>query len=311
MSLSAQALQGIRVAAERSLFYFSRSVLGLKFLSASLHKECCEFLTNASHKKLFMIPRDHCKTTLEKAMCLHQIIQPASSNIYFPGMAGTDVRIIFAGETSRNTARHLRNIELVIENNQLFQALWPHVKPGRKWSEHEMEIVRSTNYSEPTIEALGVDTAIASRHVDHILCDDIFTFAASQSATIAETVSLWFKALDAILDESENLESRLTVVGTPWSGNDIYAQMLEMNQEFHSLGIAPEYDVYRRGAIENHQPIWPERFPLERLKRIELRLRGTGRWALNYMCEYIDSELNDLKTSWLQPFSFRDGVIYV
>jgi hypothetical protein len=316
VAITSQALNGIRGAAEKSLFYFCRSVLGLKFLSPILHQEVCQFLSpppNADiaqkHKKLLMIPRDFAKTTLEKAEILHQLIQPEENNIYFPGIPGTDTRTIIAGETSRNSSRHLRNIETVIEKNSLFQALWPHIKPGRKWSEHEMEVIRTTNYSEPTVEALGVDTAIASRHVDHIFCDDIFTFAASQSSTLAETCRLWFKSLDAVLDDTENQSARLTVVGTPWALNDIYKEILDINQEMTAEGMEPEYDVYIRSAIEAGESIWPERFPLEKLKYIEFRLRGTGRWSLNYMCQYEDGEFNDLKVSWLQRATLKDGVL--
>lgn len=312
MPLASQAIDGIRTAAQRSLFYFCRTVLGLKFLSPFLHKDVCEFLSlGNAYKKLLMIPRDFAKTTIEKALILHHFIQPQESNIYFPNLPGTDTRIILAGETSKNAARHLRNIELVIEKNSFFQTLWPHIKPGRKWSEHEMELQRSTNYSEPSCEALGVDTAIASRHVDHIFCDDVFTFAASQSATIAETVRLWFKSLDAILDDTENQAARQTVVGTPWSGNDIYKEILDQTDEAKAEGFEPEFAIYRRGAIENHESIWPERFPLQRLKQIEFRLRGTGRWHLNYMCEYVDGEFNDLKISWLKKASLRDGVLFL
>ena len=192
----------LRRACESSLFYYMQTVLGLTFLSKDLHLEMCQFLTSpVTHRKLVLVPRDHVKTTTVKAMVSHMLIQPAQQNIYFPGIAGSDLRMIIAGETTKNAARHLRNIETVIEKNQMFRALWPNIKPGPKWSEHEMQVVRSTNYSEPTCEALGTDSAIASRHVDVIFCDDIFTFEASQSSSVAERIRLWFAALEPILDE--------------------------------------------------------------------------------------------------------------
>ena len=300
-----QKLDSIRHAAEQSLFYYCRVVLGYRWLSASLHRDMSAFLQSADKpRKLMLVPRDHVKTTLVKAQCTHAFIQPASSNIYFPNIAGVDTRIIIAGETTRNAARHLRSIEATLDKNALHRALWPSVRAGSKNSEHELELVRTVNYSEPSIEALGTDSAIASRHVDWIFCDDIYTFEAMQSPSVSERISLWFSALEPILDETENSSAKLTVTGTPWAERDVYKQILD------SITAGEEdYQVYHRSVIENGLPIWPERFPLERLERIERRASAQGLWHLNWMCTYGESEFSDFRSAWLQNFALEDSEI--
>lgn len=294
----APAIDAMRTAAERSLFYYARAICGYNWLSPTLHRDMCAFLQSpAKPRKLMLVPRDHVKTTLVKLQISHAMIQPASHNIYFPGVPGTDTRMLIAGETTRNAARHLRNIETMIEKNKLFKTLWPHVKPGAKWSEHELELERSASYGEPTVEALGTDTAIASRHVDWIFCDDIYTFEAMQSSSVSERINLWFDALEPVLDETENTKSKLTVTGTPWAEKDVYNKILASINEGEE-----EYEVYHRSVIENGQPIWPERFSLERLRRIERRQSERGLWTLNWMCEYGESEFNDFRKSWLREF---------
>jgi hypothetical protein len=312
MPTTQQVFNGIRRASEQSLFFFSRAVLGLKFLTPQLHASMCNFLQDPlHHDKMMLVPRDHVKTTLVKALCLHVLIQDEKTNPYFPGIPGTDVRLILAGETMKNASPHLRSIEATLEKNTLLRTLWPHLQPGSKWSEHEMELVRNTSYSEPTIEVLGTDTAIASRHVDWIFEDDIFTFEAAMSPTVAERVRLWDKSLEAILDDTENVQARNTITGTPWSALDIYKDKIDEAREASARGEEPAYDIYIRSVIENQQPIWPERFPLTRLKRIEQRLRGTGLWQLNYMCDYESSELIDLRPAWLQEFKLVGNVIRI
>lgn len=298
MPLNNATIDGMRSAAEKSLFYFSRVVLGLKWLTPTLHREMCEFLQSTDkHRKLGLVPRDHAKSTLVKCQILHIMIQPQNDNLYFPGIPGTDTRIILAGEVGRNVSRHLSSIEATLQKNKLIHTLWPHVKIGAKKSQHELELVRSTAYSEPTVEALGTDTAIASRHVDWIFCDDIYTFEAMMSSTVSERVNLWFDALEPILDETENTSAYLTVTGTPWSERDVYKRILSSIEEGED-----DYAVYVRSVIENHQPIWPERFSLDRLKRIERRQREHGLWMLNWMCLYGESEFNDFRVAWLQDF---------
>jgi hypothetical protein len=310
-TLSQNTLNGIRKAAEGSLFYFCRAILNLYWF-ADLHRDMCAFLPAMDkRRKLLLIPRDHGKTTLVKALITHMLIQPQDNNIYFPNVSGTNVRIILAGETTKNASRHLRSIESTVEKNSLLSMLWPHIQPGNKWSEHEMELVRSTNYSEPTIEALGTDSAIASRHVDAIFEDDIFTFEAAMSPSVAERVRLWDKALEPILDETENSEAINIITGTPWSNLDIYKEKIDNTKASIAEQEEPEYEIYLRSAIENHEPIWPQRFSLSRLANIERRLRGTGFWQLNYMCDYTSSELIDLQPHWLQTFFLRDNEVTV
>lgn len=305
--LSSQlSIDAMRLAAEQSLFFFSRNILERKWLTTSLHQSMCSYLQIGSKtRKLMLVPRNHGKTTLIKDQILHLLIQPASHNIYFSGFAGSDLRILLASETTRNAARHLRSIEAVLEKNRLLRSLWPHIARGAKWSETEMELQRSTNYSEPTVEALGTDTAIASRHVDWIFCDDIYTFEAMQSPSVSERVNLWYDALEPILDVDENHEARLTVTGTAWSDRDVYKRILDSIAE----GDSSYEEPYIRSVIENGQPIWPERFPLSRLENIRFRTERRGLWAFNWMNSYGQSELTDFRRSWLQSFALEGDII--
>lgn len=317
--ISTQLYDSVRAASEKSLFYFARTVLGLPWLSVTLHKDMCEFMTASGawaqsadqRRRLCLVPRDHVKTTLVKAQIAHLAIQPAAQNIYFPGVAGVECRCILAGETSKNASRHLSAVENIIENNPLFKALWPQVKPGRVWNQNEMTLQRSKNYSEPFCEALGTDTAIASRHVDWIFCDDLVTFEAWQSASVMERVRLWFTALEPILDETENSHARLSVTGTAWSESDVYKMIIDSIAQDEELGLQTEWATYVRGVVENGAPIWPERFPLSRLQRIELRSRASGLWDYNWMNNYGNSEFSDLRTSWLGEYRFSGDELVI
>jgi hypothetical protein len=312
MPVTSRSLDAIRAASEASLYYFARSVLNLPWLTPALHKDMADFMSDpATRRKLTLVPRDCAKTTLMKSLALHMLIQPEAANIYFPGTAGIETRILICGETRTNAQRHVRNIETVVEKNTLFKTLWPHVLPGSKWSEQEMQLLRNTNYSEPTIEALGTDSAIASRHVDVLFKDDIYTFEAMMSPAVSARVNLWHLTTEAILDETENSRAMELITGTPWSAADPYYKIILDSLAASAEGIAPEFHIYRRSIIENNESIWPQRFPLARIKRIENRLRGTGLFSLNYMCSYASNELNDLRADQLREFTFQGGTIIV
>lgn len=319
MSLSLNELDQMRIAAEGSLFLFARFILGLTFFTEQFHKSLAEFLHEPRYyRKLALAPRDHAKTMMIKAQILHALIQPKNNNIYFPGVAGNELRIVLAGESLENASRHIRVIRIYIEKNPLLRTLWPHLQPGDKWADHHLVLRRTTNYSEPTLEAVGIETALASRHIDWLFEDDIFTYKAMLSPTLAQRTITWHQASEGVLDEHENARSRETVTGTPWAQNDVYIHIIENeSSEASDLIDADEelkndpnlFRVFRRSAIENNKPIWPERFSLARLRRIERRLQGTGLFELNFLCDYQASSLNEFQRSWLRYFSISDDTI--
>ena len=296
-------------------------LLGLKFFTEHFHQHMCQFMQDPSrYRKLILAPRDHGKTMCVKAQILHALIQPADHNIYFPGVRGTELRIVLAGESLSNVSRHLEVIKTYIMKNVWLHTLWPHLKPGSRWSSNEIVVERDSNYSEPTIEAVGTETALASRHVDWLFEEDLFTFKAMLSATLANRCITWHQAAEGVLDEYENAKARETVTGTPWSQNDLYNHIIS-NESDQAPDLANTdeeirndpslFAVYTRSAIENDKPLWPERFSFARLRRIERRLRGTGLFELNFLCNYKASTLVDFQEGWLRYFTLKNDMVYI
>lgn len=328
MALALSPLDQLRISAESSLFFFARAILGLKFFT-TFHQDLCNYLMNPLRpRKLALAPRDHGKTMCVKALILHMLIQSKQSNIYFPNTAGTECRIVVAGETSEIASRIVRVCRVYIEKNPLLRQLWPHVRPGDKWTDNLVTLARSANYSEPTIEAVGTESALASRHIDALFEEDIFTFRAMMSPTLAQRVTTWHQAAEGIMDEYDNQRSWEIVTGTPWAQNDVYKHIIDQESslspdllndpEFDSIAVDPNlFDVFQRSVISNNQPLWPERFTPARIARIERRLRGTGLFELNFMCDYEASTLNEFQRSWLRYYTLgangaivlRDGGI--
>jgi hypothetical protein len=305
MGSAGDSLDAIKLAAEQSLYYLARALLGFKFLLPfpRLHGEFAAFLQDSTHRrKLGLLPRDHAKTTLAKSLVIHACIQPQAHNIYVPDVPGNETRVIYGGETTKNTSRHLQVIEHMIEKQPLLRQLWPWMKPGPKWSQTEMQLERNGNYSEPTCEALGTDTALASRHVDIFIKDDIFTLDAMLSSAIGQRVITWHQISEAVLDDSENRGAWEIVIGTPWAPNDVYRQIKDTELAEDDDPDPTLFHLYQRAIVENDEPIWPERFPMKRILRIKKRLDGTGLFELNYMCDHTGGSLTDLRPEWLRSF---------
>jgi len=287
-----------RERAERSLFAFAKGVLGLNRLTKTLHREVCQRLTRIPpYRKLFLLPRDHLKTSIvSRAMPIHILLQPRENNIYRPGIDGASTRILLSNETATNSEHFLRWIMGRFETNRLLRALWPHRcwenahRDSRKWSEKEMMIPREDDYPEASIETIGVGGAITSRHYDVLIKDDLISIAAANSQLVMQDAIAWHKASRDLMDDpNKSLEF---IIGTRWSAMDLYQDIIDND---------PSVEYYCRGAIEDGEAIFPEMFNLETLLQKQ-KEHGPALFCLLYMNSTANPELVDFDMEELRRF---------
>lgn len=285
----------MRTRAERSLFFFTKGVLGKHFLSPALHGWLCGWLQQVPpRRKLCLMPREFGKSAIvSDSLPLHILIQPKDGNIYFPGEDGSDTRILLVCETEKRSADHLRVLQSAMESNKLLRALWPHrvwrdAKSAKKWNGQEMIIPRRTEWPDPSVRGIGVGQAITGAHPNVLVKDDLVTEDAANSPLVMENAIAWHKTSRALMaNQNTALEF---IIGTRWAVRDLY----EIVQEDHSVESAV------RRAIEEGQSIWPEKYSLDDLHRIQAE-QGVM-WPLLYMNSAADPELTDFQPHQLRYF---------
>ncbi len=257
---------------ERSLYFFVKFCGVAPDLTAHLHKGVAEWLQDwpgigarEERIKLLMMPTQHLKTSMAShGLPLHMVIQPRSSNIYFPGMLGRDVRIALIGESADKAEENLSVVTSQLTDNVWIRNLWPEVVwedlgKAPKWSAKFASVPRTVIRGEPTFTALGVGTKLYQRHYDVIICDDLIGWDAAGSPEQMKDVNEWRKGL--LTRRHSPLDSIMLFIGTHFTPSDIY---VSMKKEL------PAAAVISRSVLEHGEPIWPERFPLtvvEQLKR--------------------------------------------
>jgi hypothetical protein len=93
---------------QESLFYFAYGALGLTRLTQGLHLPVCEWLTTVPpYRKLLLLPRDHLKTSMMRALALHILLQEKGTNLYFNKNQGRR-----RGFCMRERRRLMRSISL-------------------------------------------------------------------------------------------------------------------------------------------------------------------------------------------------------
>jgi len=304
-------IKTLRLAAERDLYFFGKSIMGRK-LAPSLHLPVCKFLQNrVPYRKGLLLPREHFKTSVvSHCLPVHIIIQSPDTNIYFPNMEGSECRILLACETVGRSQKHVRVIETAFESNKLIRTLWPHRcwdnprRDSKKWSENEMIVPRKVEYPEPTVMAIGVGGAITGARPNVILKDDLISLEARSSPTVMETAIEWHVASRALLEsyeESTGLQSLEWIIGTRWAVYDLYQYIIDND---------PTVEWMIRSIVEpdndgNMVPILPEYNSLEKVE--ELRTQFGSLFPLIYMNQAFDPALVDFDMSKVRMFQIDDN----
>ena len=175
---------------------------------------------------------------------------------------GTHIMVF--SHSLEQTLEHMRNIRNIIETTECLQ----HLKPdgGRPWNKSNFEF---TNGSRIMAKSVGAGTR--GFHPDVVLCDDILW---GTTATELQRAADWFYA---VLLPVLHHTGRLMMVGTPFSYNDLYAELEE--KETFQVETYPAIN-------EKGEPLWPERWNLEALDQRRLSMPAI-QFAREYLCEPI------------------------
>ena len=262
------------------LYFFAKSILGYDRLQPVTHRRPCDFLDKPDRLKILMMPRDFFKTTCGTKAKSLQILANDPSR-----------RILMISNTATNAQKFLYEVEKKVENALLLSELYPHMIPPRarerRWSSEAMEIERDVQFSEASIEALGVEGSSTSRHYDIIIEDDL----------VDEDQLINREQMDKVIEAHKFLQFLYVrpskkvnfVYGTRWAYYDFLSYMMEVH---------PEYKVFKMAIVDKDgNPTFPQEFPLETIER--MKREDPLNFSIFGMNEPLPGEMQDLKAEWL------------
>ena len=233
---------------KKSFRYFFEDILGFDF---STHHEKWDKGLKENRYYCVKASRDHGKSVFFMSHALWLAAFKPNTHI-----------MIFS-HSLEQTLEHMRFMKSLIETHEILKVLKPQ---GRPWNKSYFEF---TNKSR--IMAKSVGGATRGFHPDVVVCDDILW---GTTATELQRAADWFyTVLLPVLHHT----GKLMMVGTPFSYNDLYAE-LEQKDSF----VVETYPAIQA----NGEPLWPNRWPLDALRQRELAMPAI-KFAREYLCEPI------------------------
>lgn len=201
------------------------------------------------------------------------------TRVLFEIIRNPNIRILLAADAAGQSKTLLRGVKSHFEQNEELRATFGDFVVGAaKWADDEIIVNKRTRVGlkEPTVHAIGTETALPSRHYDIIIGDDLVTDDNSQTEGQRLKLQNWFyKTLLPCLEP----DGRLWLVGTRWDDEDLYGWLSDGKK-----GGDYADSTFVLGVLdhESDESVWEDQFPTIRMHRI--RRGNLAAFELQWMC---------------------------
>lgn len=198
-----------------------------------------------------------------------------------------DVKILIASKTAQNSSDFLKEIKQHLESNETLREIFGDYVGESKWDNYSIEVRgRTRPWKEPTIGTVGVDGAVASKHWDIILADDLVDEENSRTQYQRETMKNWYyKVLLPTLrppDPKIPISGQLHLLGTRYHYEDLYGHLTAIQPD-GSGGDMIGHTLIIPALDENENAPWPDRHSPEWFKE-KRQQYGLIRFNSQYQC---------------------------
>ena len=249
---------------------------GHSLRQAPVHSELQAFLT-AQARGLVELPRDHGKS-----------VQMCARVIWELGRCPA-LRVKLVCATEARAAERSRFLRDTIAGNPWVHQVFPDLRAGVPWSADAFTIVRPAAAIGPSVAAFGIGAGSTGARADLLVCDDIVDVKALFSKAERDRTASFFH--DNLMNLLEP-DGRLWSLFTPWHPDDLNAR-LKQN---------PAYAVFRRAVGSNLEPVWPEKWPTEKLAERQAEI-GEASFARAYRLVPIDLSDVMIHPGWVQFYT--------
>lgn len=284
------------------LYSFAKGVCGFNAMTERAHGPMCVFLDaqqpkfdeNGVQIGVFKIkgcgmPRATFKSSIGTiARPLQQLCQNRNRT-----------KAIF-NEAATNAQGFLRSQRQIAEGSKVFRTFWSDLIPRDykkvRWNDSQLDFNREIIRPEPSISAHGITGTLVSQHWDDLVFDDIISEEAAKSEKVMNDATDRARKYRSLMVDPE--DSTLSIMFTRWGFADTYSVL------FRDIGA--DMVLLLRGAIENDEPIFPERLGWKTLAKIRREV-GEYMFSCLYMNNPRNIEVQDFNVDDLRFFELRES----
>lgn len=288
MNLNKNGMDELRGKVMEEFSYFCQLFVEPNFFDEGFHVEVCNFLQYSAKDKMLILPRGFLKTTV---VGLYHLWRSTKD---------TSLRNLLVSNTTPNAQKSVHCLKAFVENNQLYQLLFPEVIPNfahTRWSDSCACLQREVDHPEGTFEAAGTGANVIRRHFNLIGEDD--TVAPRKDEFTGQEVmpskddiekAIGFHRLTVPLLINE--EDGRIITATRWASYDLVNFIEESEKGFDILDL----NAFKKDGTSRYR-----KFSLSRLDAIRRGL-GTYMFSMLYLNQPLAKEFMDFNPDWFRYY---------
>jgi len=179
-----------------------------------------------------------------------------------------ELRIVIASAASPQTKKIISAISRYITTSPELHKVFPNLKPdpAGPWNQSAITVARSSSSKDPSVQGVGVHSAILGARVDLLILDDVCDYENSRTQALRDDLDRWVRS--TLLGRLTG-NARAWVLGNCWHRDDVYSRFEKSGWETRRYAVT---NVFGRSR-------WPEQWPAARIaaKRIDLQRREAAR----------------------------------
>lgn len=301
MSANIEEVKGL---CQTSLAFLSTQFLGTGNIWDTIHDDIEKQLCRPSQNKLFLIPRNHLKTTI---VTVDWTIQQLLKDM--------NMRVLIANQVWDISRKILSEIKDKLERSDLPKLFGNFMSD--KWNEDEIVIrQRTKSVKEPSISTTGVEAETTGGHYDLIVLDDLMGEKNYQTPESRAKAKRFYRSMLNLLQPGTG---RLVVIGTRWHLDDVYNDIQTTDREY--------FDIAVRQVIENGHLIFPKMFSkkwdpvakkwtesatecFDYVNHLKARLKPSE-WSSQYLNQPIAEEDQKFRKEYFKYWDKRPAGLFV
>jgi phage terminase large subunit-like protein len=246
---------------------------GQPLRQGQVHRDLQAFL--GQHRRaLVELPRDHGKSL---QVCIRILWELGHD----PGLR---IKVVCASEAL--AVERGRFLSSAVAGNTRLALVFPQLVPDKPWRAARFSIERPANVIGPSVAAFGIGACSTGSRADLLVCDDVVEVRALRSRADRQRVKDYFH--ENLLNQLEP-DGRFWGLCTPWHPDDLNA----------TLKQNPAFALFRRPVGDDLEPVWPEKWPRERLEERRQEIGSTA-FARAYRLACVPAEAVAIPAEWVR-----------
>ncbi len=190
-------------------------------------------------------------------------------------------------------------IEASHELRTVFPGLVPSRRRGDSWTQTEITIDRPHGIRDASLQALGIDGAIAGARLNWIIIDDLLNRENTATKEQRDKVYDWI--MSSVLSRLDVRNAKVIVTNTPWHNDDVLHRLEALG--WATIRMSAFGDITVKDDAEDAREALETGRPYEPWDSDDLRPGNGGKF--DYTCRLAahDPDPQDEKTLWPGEYS--------